>query len=614
MCGIAGWVAWGKNISKEKDVLNKMAQTLIPRGPDAEGVWASDDVGLVHRRLIVIDPMGGAQPMIRSQGKQKIILVYNGELYNAQDLREQLQKKGFVFEGHCDTEVLLLSYMAWGIKCIEYLNGIYAFAIWDTKEKILFAARDRMGVKPFFYTHKKNQLIFGSEIKTLLAHPQIKPVIDGQGLSEIFLAGPARTPGCGVFKDIYELRPGHVLIYNQKGLNIQRYWQPQNKEHRDDFKSTLYRVRTLVLDAIRRQLVSDVPICCFLSGGLDSSAITAVAAKQNLEKGKEKLSTYEIDYKDNNKYFKESIFQPNEDAPWAERMARHLDAHHQRIVLGSDELIGALKAAMIARDVPGMADVDSSLYLFCKRVKKQATVALSGECADEVFGGYPWYYRDEMLNASGFPWSQATAERAGLLSNEVLQYIEPKEYMQQRYHQTLDEIEMPTEISAKEKRMKQMFYINLTWFMTTLLDRKDRMSMASGLEVRVPFCDHRIVEYLWNIPWEMKYYKNREKGLLREALRGILPEDVLWRKKSPYPKTHHPNYYKQSKNLLQHVLNDKNAKIQPLINKKAIQQMLDTEGASFGKPWFGQLMASAQIFAYLAQVDMWLNEYKVSVV
>ncbi len=614
MCGIAGWIDWKTDISNHQLVLKRMADTLANRGPDNEGIWISHCAGFAHRRLVVIDPAGGCQPMIRTHWNHKYVITYNGELYNTPELRKALQEKGYKFLDHSDTEVLLISYIEWGEKCVEYFNGIYAFGIWDDEKESLFLARDRMGVKPLFYTQQDSNLIFGSELKTLLAHPSIEAIIDSNGLSEIFLIGPSRTPGCGVFKNIFELRPGYCLTYNRNGLKTTQYWSLESKAHTDDFDTTTEKVRGLVLDAIKRQLVADVPICTFLSGGLDSSTISAVASKAFAEKELGQLHTYSIDYVDNDKYFKPSVFQPNSDAHWVKIVSDALGSQHQYMMFDSPQLVQSLQTAMLARDLPGMADVDSSLYLFCHDIKKEATVALSGECADEVFGGYPWYYREEMLNTDTFPWSTATKERAGLLSQKLLSKLNPEDYVRTRYDQTLAEVTMHEDDSSEQKRMREMFYLNLKWFMTTLLDRKDRMSMATGLEVRVPFCDHRIVEYMWNVPWEMKYYKKREKGLLRHALEGVLPKDVLWRKKSPYPKTHNPSYHNAVKDILQHILDEKSAPLLQLINKEAVQEMVKSDGKTFGKPWFGQLMASAQIFAYLVQVDMWLREYKVRIV
>ncbi|WP_094549898.1 asparagine synthase (glutamine-hydrolyzing) [Petroclostridium xylanilyticum] len=614
MCGIAGWIDWQANLKEQQPILEAMGETLKYRGPDASGIWTSTSAGIVHRRLIVVDPEGGAQPMVRKRGENTYVLTYNGELYNTPELRDRLMSKGYTFEGHSDTEVLLLSYMEWGEKCVDYLNGIYAFGVWSEAEQSLFLARDRMGVKPLFFAQRGSSLIFGSELKTLLAHPEVKPEIDAEGLAEIFLLGPSRTPGHGVFKGISELRPGQFLVYNRNGLRIQKYWQLESHPHVDDIDTTVAKVGELLQDAIERQLVSDVPLCTFLSGGLDSSAITAHASRVYKKNGMAPLHSYSIDYVDNDKYFKSSLFQPNSDAPWIKRVSEYLGTQHHYITIDTPQLTEALKRAVTARDLPGMADVDSSLYLFCCEVKKDATVAVSGECADEIFGGYPWFYKPEMLYADTFPWARSVKERMGILAPGILKNIDGEEYVRQRYLDTLAEVPILHEESKQEKRMREMMYLNLTWFMTTLLDRKDRMSMATGLEVRVPFCDHRIVEYVWNIPWEMKYADQREKGLVRHALKGILPEDVLWRKKSPYPKTHNPAYMRTVKGWLQEILNDSSSPLLQVINQERVKEIVDSDGAAFGVPWFGQLMTSAQLFAYLIQIDTWMKEYKVTIV
>ena len=614
MCGIAGWIDWQTNLSDKKTILEKMSETLKYRGPDASGMWVSQCAGIVHRRLVVVDPAGGAQPMIRKKGEKTYVLTYNGELYNTPELRNQLKEKGYSFEGHSDTEVLLLSYIEWGEKCVDYFNGIFAFGIWDEADKTLFLARDRMGVKPLFYTQRGKSFMFGSELKTLLAHPDIKPALDGEGIAEIFMLGPSRTPGHGVFKGISELRPGFCLTYNKSGMKIQKYWKLESRPHEEDFDTTVGKVRELLLDAIERQMVADVPVCTFLSGGLDSSGITAVSSGLYKNNGMGPLHTYSIDYVDNEIHFKPSLFQPNSDAPWIKKVSEALGTVHHNIFFDTPQLVQALTRAVTARDLPGMADVDSSLYLFCNEVKKDATVAVSGECADEIFGGYPWFYREELLNADAFPWMRSINERISILKPGITAAIKGAEYVKQRYRDTLAEVPALPGEDPQEHRRREMMYLNLNWFMTTLLDRKDRMSMANGLEVRVPFCDHRIVEYVWNIPWHMKFFKEREKGLVRQALTGLLPDDVLWRKKSPYPKTHNPNYLKAVKGWLQEILNDPHSPLLLLINKSRVQEIVDTNGAAFGVPWFGQLMTGPQLMAYLIQVDIWMREYKVQLV
>ncbi len=613
MCGIAGWIDWEQDLTQSRLILEKMTETLTSRGPDASGYWLSPRAAIGHRRLIVVDPAGGAQPMVRRFGHRTYVLTYNGELYNTEEIRQDLKILGFTFESYSDTEVLLLSYMAWGPACLERFNGIYAFGIWSEHDQSLFLGRDRMGVKPLFYTVRGSSFIFGSEIKALLAHPRVQPELDAEGIAEIFGLGPARTPGHGVFKGIYEVRPGCRLKYNRDGLKIERYWSLESKPHTDDLETTAARVRELVKDTIERQLVSDVPVCTFLSGGLDSSIITAVAAQKYRRDDKEPLKTYSVDYLENDKYFIPNDFQPNADAPWIKRVNDFLETGNHQVIIDNSQLVEALHTGVLARDLPGMADVDASLYLFCREIKKGATVALSGECADEVFGGYPWFYREDALAAGTFPWSLSLDFRERILAPGVKQYLNLSQYVQERYRDALTEMSRLPGEDRIETRRREIFYLNINWFMAVLLDRKDRMSMASGLEVRVPFCDHRLVEYVWNIPWHLKYYGQREKGILRKAVNDLLPQDVIYRRKSPYPKTHHPGYLSAVKESLLAILNNPVEPVNGLINVQTVKDFILKEEAALQKPWFGQLMNGPQLLAYLIQMNIWLKEYGVAI-
>ncbi|MBP1995910.1 asparagine synthase (glutamine-hydrolyzing) [Paenibacillus eucommiae] len=613
MCGITGWIDWRKDLTLYPSILENMTETLISRGPDASGTWISQHCALGHRRLCVIDPDNGSQPMIRKQGDNTFTLVYNGELYNALELKRELEQRGHVFQTTCDTEVLLVAFIEWGRDCVDRLNGIFAFAAWNDLEQSLFLVRDRLGVKPLFYANYSGMFLFGSEPKAILAHPDFKTEVGAEGLAEIFALGPARTPGHGIYRNLFELKPGHCMIYDRNGLTTKAYWKLESHAHPDDIDTTAARIAELLKDTTERQLVSDVPICSLLSGGLDSSALTALAANHYKETGKGILHTYSIDYVDNNKHFKANAFQPNSDAPWIKRMTEFLGTEHHAIEFDTPDLVESLKAVVYARDTPGMADVDGSLYLFCKEIKKDATVAISGEAADEIFGGYPWFHREDALKANTFPWSLSLPSRVDLLSPELVDWIKPASYVSDRYQQALAEVPRLAGENEQQNRMREMSYLNITRFMPTLLDRKDRMSMAVGLEVRVPFCDHRLVEYVWNIPWEIKTSGDREKGILRKALSGILPEDVRTRKKSPYPKTHNPNYLTAVRKWVLEILDDRTSPLLSFIDVDKIRALASTDSSSFNFPWFGQLMTGPQLFAYLAQVDTWLRTYRVSI-
>lgn len=615
MCGIAGWIDWEGDLTQPDPALAAMAETLACRGPDAAGTWLSPHAALAHRRLIVVDPAGGGQPMVRRYGDRTYVLTYNGELYNTPELRHELEERGHTFLSRSDTEALLIAFIEWGAACLKRLNGIFAFGIWSEADQSLFLARDRLGVKPLFYAQCGGAFLFGSEIKALLAHPAVRPEVDAEGLAEVFALGPARTPGHGVFRGIAEVKPGHYLIYNRNGVRRQRYWTLESAPHPDDLEVTAARVRELFRDTVERQLVSDVPVCTLLSGGLDSSAITAVAAGAFARSGRSQapLHTYSVDFAGNERHFQPNRFEPDADAPWAWHVSGLLGTRHRVVVIDTPELVEALRAATRARDLPGMADIDASLLLFCRQIKKEATVALSGECADEVFGGYPWFHREEALAAGTFPWSLATQWRTQVLAPELRAIIRLEDYVAERYREALAEVPRLPGEDGREARMREMFHLNLTRWMPTLLDRKDRMSMAVGLEVRVPFCDHRLVEYAWNIPWAMKNCGGQAKGILRRALRGILPDDVLDRRKSPYPKTHNPEYAAAVRAWMLRILDDPTSPLVPLINGAAVREIAQSDLAAFDRPWFGQLMRGPQLLAYLIQVDTWLREYKVAI-
>jgi asparagine synthase (glutamine-hydrolysing) len=608
MCGIAGEIDFNNNRTDIKTFEN-IKKTLKRRGPDQDGIYRDDYVTLVHTRLSVIDLEKGRQPMKTKYKLNDYCIVYNGELYNTDEVRSSLRNNGYDFESHSDTEVILKAYIEWGQDCVLHFNGIFAFAVWDKTLKKLFIARDRMGVKPFFYCIKNNKFIFSSEIKGILAHPDIDAVIDINSVAEIILIGPGRTPGYGIFKGIYELKAGYCGYYSEKGLELSQYFKIEDKEFKDNLNQTVEKVRYLVTDAIEKQLVSDVEICTFLSGGLDSSIISALSEKHLKNKGI-KLTTYSVHYIDNEKYFKPDKFQPNSDDYYINVMSDYIKSNHIKIYINNDELINALFDAVDARDLPGMADVDSSLLLFCKRVKEKATVALSGECADEIFGGYPWYRDEKIRNSDGFPWAQNTSYRYAFLKEEIKDIINAENYVNERYLDTVRNTSKAEGLNTLESRMKEMTMLNINWFMQTLLDRKDRMSMYNGLEVRVPFCDHRITEYLYTVPWEIKNLENREKGLLRKAMEGLLPDEILWRKKSPYPKTHNPKYFERLSLLLKNLIDEGNSPMFNIIDKRQLNKLLKEENKT---PWYGQLMKVPQTVAYFLQIDYWLCKYNVKI-
>ena len=602
MCGIAGAISFIEDMREDMKVYEKMQRAMLRRGPDQRGMLLTKEAALIHTRLAVIDINGGRQPMTFG----KYTIIYNGELYNTEELRRELAED-FDFTTRSDTEVVLKGYIKWGSSCVDRFNGIFALAVYDEQEHQVFLARDRIGVKPLFYFKTADKLIFASELPALLEHPDIPHEIDETGAAELILMAPGRTMGCGVIRGVKELPPGWCGYYDINGLNIHEYWRLRAFELHESFEQTAEHVRDLLLDSIKRQLISDVPVCTFLSGGLDSSLISSVAASELKKHGK-RLSTFSVDYADNDRYFQISHFQPNSDPEYINCMTEYLGSDHHWTVVDTTELIEALDDATEARGLPGMADVDASLLLFCREIKKHGTVALSGECADEIFGGYPWYRDNDIRMTNGFPWAQCTAYRSRFICDEYAMRINPEEYVYSAYQRTADSTLKLDSDSPLESRMREMTQLNFHWFMQNLLDRKDRMSMFSGLEVRVPFCDYRIAEYLYNVPWEYKDYMGREKGLLREAMKDWLPEKVLQRKKSPYPKTHNPAFLSGVTEKLRSILDNGGERLTQLVKREELEKLLRHEE---NVQWYGQLMNLPQTISYFIQLNYWLEHFDI---
>ena len=616
MCGIAEFCSPYKNYQSERNIfcsiLAQMNQVQKHRGPDDDGIFLTDKCGLSQVRLSVIDLKTGHQPITRKRNGKKATIVFNGEIYNMNTLRANLKAEGVLFETASDTEVVLNGYLLHGMDYLDQLNGIFSFAIWDDTEKCLYLVRDRLGVKPLFYQKKCDSLIFASEMKGIFAYPGIKAEIDQEGLCEIFSLGPAKSYGTGVFRGMHEVLPGHFVRYSKEGITDHTYWSLTSRIHTDTWDETVEKTAALLQDAIELQTLSDVPICTFLSGGVDSSLVTAICAKKLRDEGKQ-LATYSFDFEGNQKYFHANSFQPSQDRPFVDQMIAYCQTQHTYLECTNQKLIDCLFQTVDARDLPCMADVESSLLYFCSEVAKHRKVVLTGECADEIFGGYPWFHNKEMLQRHAFPWSYDMEPRKTLLKDSILEALPLEEYAQKTYEWSVAETPILPGENALEKRRREISYLNIRWFMTTLLDRMDRTSMYSGLEARVPFADHRIVEYLWNVPWEMKANGGMVKGLLRKAGEKYLPNDVLYRRKSPYPKTYHPAYEKQLGDMLLSVLENPNSPIATFVDRNKVEKFLNTP-SDYGKPWYGQLMAGPQMLAFLLQINYWLEHYHIHVI
>lgn len=585
----------------EPQNLEEVLRTMARRGLDGNEICKLDSGGLLRARLR--RPSLNSWEKALTQKGECCHLTYSGRLYNAPELRRALEGEGQRFLGNSDEELVLRAYSQWGQECLQRFNGVFAFAIWEEKARRLFLARDRIGVKPLFYRIQPGTFLFASEIKTILAFPGVRAILDEEGAAQLILLGPGRLPGSGVFQNIQELEPGCCGLYENGHLEVTRYWKLKDREHTDSFQETVEKVRYLLEDAVRRQTDTREIFGTFLSGGLDSSILSAMCAKA-LEARGEKLQTFSVDYQDNDLYFLPGKFQPDADGKYIQDMVAALGCEHHRTVLSPTDLIDELQAATLARDLPGMGDVDFSLLAFCKQIRPFVPMALSGECADEIFGGYPWYRDPEIRAKAGFPWAQNTAVRSSLLLHKR---EHAEELVMDAYRDTCQASDILPGTDAQNRRIKEMVNLNFRWFMQTLLDRNDRMSMSAGLEVRVPFCDYRIAEYLYSVPWEMKDYQGREKGLLRYAATGLLPESVRMRKKSPYPKTFDPQYEALVTERLRTELKE-NSPLWYLIDRREAMNILQEECP---QPWYGQLMRRPQIIAYLLQMDFWLRHYQV---
>ncbi|MER6978051.1 asparagine synthase (glutamine-hydrolyzing) [Streptomyces carpinensis] len=578
MCGISGWVSYQRDLRSERPTAEAMNATMACRGPDAQGLWLDTHAVLGHRRLAIIDLPGGVQPMSEHTPDGDVVLVYSGEAYNYTELRDELRRLGHSFRTDSDTEVVLHGYLEWDADLPEHLNGMFAFALWDGRTDRLLLIRDRMGIKPLYYYATDDGILFGSEPKAILASPFVSRTVDLDGLRELF--SMAKTPGHAIWAGMREVEPGTVVTVERAGLHTRTYWQLSAAEHTDSQQDTIVRVRELLEDIVRRQLVSDVPRCVLLSGGLDSSAITALAAQQL--RGKETVRSFAVDFVGQSENFIPDDLRATPDTPYVHDVVRHTGTDHEDIVLDPEGLADPTvrAAAVRARDLPlGLGDLDQSLLLLFRAIRKHSTVALSGESADEVFGGYAWFHDPAARDAGTFPWLAALERLHGrggssLLHPELQERLDLPGYIAQRYAQAMAQVpHLDGEKDPLERRMREVCYLHLTRFVRMLLDRKDRLSMATGLEVRVPFCDHRLVEYVFNTPWSMKTFDGREKSLLRAATSELLPRSVAERVKSPYPSTQDPAYVTKLQTQVRELLSADNSPALDLLDRTRLRQI-----------------------------------------
>ncbi len=605
MCGIVGFKS-SSNVSQPSQILMDMSKAIAHRGENDHGEFICDNIYLAHRRLSIIDIGAGHQPMTTTHNGEVYTIVYNGEIYNTDILRARLGKANIAMMTNCDTELVLKCFALDGVKSFKYLNGIFAFAIYCALSKKLYIVRDQMGVKPLFYYRKKKDFAFSSEIKGLLQHPNISPALGINGIRELFGVAPARSIGKTPYNNIYELPSGYYALLQGEKLRKTRYFKLTSQPHTITAQETATKLQAMFEDIVKKQLVSDVNIGMFLSGGVDSSIITALSANAI----QDRLKTFSVDYVDSKTNFVASDFTPTRDNDFINMMVEKYNIAHKYHTLSTASLYESLKTALECRDFPAMADIDSSLLLFTEQVKKDITVSLSGEFADEIFCGYPWFYRQDALCSNTFPWSINLELREQTLAPHLRTKAKLAEYVKKEYNHALTQVPLMPNETQIEKQMKTLSYLTMYYFGANLLERGDRMSMKNGMEVRVPFTDPNLVQFAYNIPWDIKNYGGYEKGILREAFKNELPEAILFRKKCPYPKSHDPNYLKLVAEAISKLIANTTHPVWRIVSINHIKTMLG-DSTQDSRPWFGQLMNKPQYLAFILQIAMWLEEYNI---
>lgn len=536
MCGIAGWVVFDA-APPTTAVIAGMTATLARRGPDASGTWQDEHAALGHHRLAVLDPARGHQPMRLSTPRGDLVLTFGGEIYNFVALRNELRLRGHGFTTDTDTEVLLHGFLEWGEALPEKLEGMFAFGVWDSGRQCLTLVRDRLGVKPLYVSRRRDGVLFASEPKAILAHPDVTPVLDLEGLRRM-LGYVLTLPG-SVWSGIEEVEPGSMLTVDRHGATRRRYWRLPDSAERDDVPTAVSKIRRLLEGVVQRQLVADVPVGVLLSGGLDSSTLAALARAGSDELP---LFTFSVDFAEADEEFMPDFERAAPDAPFVRTMVDHLGCHHTEVRLDGVTLDDpeVRRRAVAAYDVPpGFADRDRSMLLFFAQVREQVTVALSGESADELFGGYSWFHDERTTRADMFPWVTACLEAYGVapqaLAPGLSRRAELGPFLADEYATARAGVPWFQGEGLDERRHRVARQLHLTHELRVLLDRKDRLSMAAGLEVRVPYCDHRLVEYVFAAPWSHLTFDGREKSLLRAASGQLLPPAVKGRVKTAYP-------------------------------------------------------------------------------
>lgn len=539
-------------------------------------------------------------------------ILFNGRLYNRNEIVIGNENANSI----SDAELALLTYIKYGYDAFEIIDGSFSLAIYDYSRNILILARDRLGTLPLYYTNNINQstFIFSTRISNIFEKYNIKATVGKDELCEIFGLGPAHSPGKTFFKDICEVLPGHYMTIQNGKVIDKKYWDLTTFNIDDSLEQSILKSKMLVKESLERQLDTPKTVSAMLSGGLDSSVLTYLAKEKN-----NNLNTYSIDFEGNSDNFEGNAYQPTRDSDFIKIMVDKLATKHTTLTFSTQELFNSLKESMLAREMPGMADVDSSMLVFLKKIKEcGCDTILSGECSDEIFGGYPWYYKEHLINTDGFPWSKSLEIRKNILNEKLVSNSYLEQYIMNALENTSRDV-VYNSSDKFENTFRRTCYNTIKWFMNTLVERTARMAATVGVEVRIPFADYRLFDYVYNVSAKYKLglvNDNNvpiEKYLLRKAFENELPNDIVYRKKSPFPKTYDPKYLEMLEQEIKNIINKSSSPILQIINVKYLYEILDTHGENLKENWFGQLMTYPQTLAYLIQVNMWLEEYNVEV-
>ncbi len=616
MTGITGWVDYQRNLTADRETLLAMTATMAGIGPDGEEIWTSRRYATGTRLLDVAGDKAAAGPfVITADGEVLAVACQAGPLYNAPDVRAELESRGHGFRTRGGAELVLRAYLEWGANFPSRLDGAFSAAVWDARSQELVLARDRLGNKPLFYYPLPHGVLFGSLARAILANPLVETVVDLDGLRE--LLGKVGPPGTAVYRGMREGKPGHVVRVRPLGIRETAYWALEGYQHGDDLQTTIQTVRQMLEDSVARQLPIEGPTSVMLSGGLDSSAITALAASMLGERD-EIPRTFTVSFAGQDRDFRPDLWRSTLDLPYAHKVVNHVTVDHTDVTVSTAALMDPVVRAgtVFSQDIPMLeGDMNMSLYLLARAIRERTKTALLGEIADALFGGFDWLNDPDIVYADTFPWV-ALADKygkipglgLGLLDPGLIGELDMLGYAADLHRQMLAEVPYVPGAGKHERRMREICYLHLTRWLKGLLSHDEGLSSSVGLELRMPFCDHRLVQYVFNAPWAMKSFDGREKSLLRAAVTDMLPHSVLYRRKCPFPVTQDPGYELELRDGLARVMSDPQAPVRPLFDERAAKAILDDPG-SLALGW-----ASRTNVEIILQLNTWLTRYGVRLV